>query len=533
MDPTLRPLKINAYLLLRPSVVVNGVRGFLALLMLLAAAHAFRVDLSAPGEVEANADWEIRAFVVNDSVNESYPDCTLALYLDGESQGGYGMDAASGYAHLTLTFGEAGSYSATVYCTVGADTNSSSLGFHVTPNSQLDVDLSGGDYVGDTLDVEADYEDLAGDDITSGTCSASIYADGDYVQSRSLYYDSGRSAYYAGISVGTSGDHTVEATCSASGYTDASDSGTFEATSLPVTIQPSTTSVSGSYGESRSVSLTVSPSTATCDADYGAISKVASNRWTLRVRLNFLGRKDVRVTCSAPQRTTGVKSIRFTSREQPTRLSLSFSTKTPHSFQSFRVSPQYYDTGWNPVYGASCTLTLNGQSRPVDSFQQATFEAPAGPAEAVMSVSCSKTGYEAFEGSTTFQVNPIPVEGELRFPPNAKKEEPVNVRVLLDPAVNADCTLEGELTSLEGVSLTEYRQDLDLGRDGAFTLTSDESGRLAFEVNCSLAGYTPFEESGEMSVTTFSRTEEMQATILLTTLTIMLAVGFMLVRRWL
>jgi hypothetical protein len=505
----------------------------LALVVFLtAAAQAFEVDLAAPASVPSGEDWELHAFVINNSVNVSNPDCTVNIYKDGGYFSSEGMASGPEYAYSTHQFDGVDDYSAEVYCQLDGGYQSDELYFEVTPNAHLSLDTSGGDSVGDTLVVKAYYRDLEDDAIQSATCMARLYADGDLQESSVIYYSTSYGAYYGTFMVQESGDHSVRVTCSAAGYSEVTRTEYFEVEKLPVTVSPSTIQVSGSYGQTKTIAISFSPTIATCTSNYGSMSRYTGSQYKLSLTLDFIGERDVIVTCSAPSYISMSRTIKFKSEEVATRLSVGFSTEHPYSFQQFSISPNYYDTDWNAIREADCQVDFGNQTYDVKSFERVTLKAPAGPADESLTVSCDKAGYKRYSGVVTFEVRPIEVTGELQYPQSAKEEERIPVRVRLVPAINAQCSLTGELSSISDGTLGHFNESLEFTGTGEFALMANESGELTFDVECSAAGYTNFAESGSLSITMLSQREEIQASIILTTLTIILAIGFVLVRRW-
>lgn len=491
-------------------------------------ARAFEINLVAENQVNAYDTWEIHAYVINGSVNVTYPDCNIDITKGGAVVINESMLQSSEYASTSTSFDEAGTYTANVLCYGDND----AFSFSVSGNSDVNLELGVVSGLGDSLQMFAEYVDGSNYPIYPGNCEARIYVESSYEGTVDLYYNSGQEAYIGWYTIGKSGEHSVTATCSASGYTTASDTGRFDIERFPVTISPSMTSTSGSYGEQRQVSISVSPYTAECGTSFGNLNKVTSTHYNLFVDLNFLGEKSAIVTCSAPEHTTSSKTIKFSVTEKATRLSAGFSTEKPFSFQKFYVTPNYYDEGWGQIKDASCTVEFEGATKEVKSFESAWFRAAPGPKETSVKLSCSKYGYKSVEGVAIFDIQPIIVTGDLQYPGGTKLEEPLVIQVGLYPQIEADCEFEAGLKSIAGDTVERYRQNATVKGTGSFSLVPEETGDLEFRVSCHSLGYTEFHGSGVVPVSVFSQEEETSATIILTILTLILAVGFLLLKRW-
>ncbi len=522
---------LNAYLS-SPAwfFVGNDGRVVFSAFFLLFAVFAYDISLDAPSSARTYESWTLDAFVEDGGAPVPYPSCTVMLRHDGLDYGPYSMEALSDRARHTEQFDDTGSYGVNVTC----GNSSAGMEVQVSPNSQLALGISSADSVGDTLQITADYEDLFGSDITTAACTAHIYVDGELFQSISMYYNYVDSAYYVSAVIEASGDYEVEATCSAPGYFQLSRSEYFSISKNPVVVNVESSSLSGYYGSTVATSLSFYPQSAVCTSNYGNLVRSASNSYTFRMDLDFVGVRQVAVTCSATDFLSTSKIISVTSSTLPTTLSVTASPEYPFSFQQYYLTPLFWDKYGNEVQGASCTVRVDNETSAVPSFQPAGFQAPAGPAGQHIRVACSKTGYESAEITAVLNIRPIPLSGVLEYAQNVKQSEPFEVRVALKPGVAGTCTLNGRIISRTGVLEGKIEdKTIDVLGQGVFRLQTELSGTFKFNVECSSPGYTPVEKTGEIEITVLSRSEELSATIILTILTAILAVGFVLIRRYL
>ena len=492
----------------------------LALFFLMSLVYA-DISLTADTEVVAYDSWEIRAYVSG----VSFPTCHITI-----TSGGVVLDedmlTTSDYAFISTSFGETGDYTATVEC----DGEQATLEFSVVGNSRLEVELGGVPGIGESLQISAIYTDLSGSPIYLGSCEARIYVDGELLGTTELY-NTGE-VYTGWWTITKSGDHSVKVTCYGSGYTEASRTKSFTVEKQPVTVELSPTSLSGKFGDTKKAMVTVFPTTASCESSLGTLQELSPGYYSLSVNLNFVGKKSAVISCSAQDYLSSSKTVEISSREKKTTLTASLSTQNPFSFQKFQVTPNYYDAYWNPVKGASCTVELEGESHKTSSFGPVWVRAPPGPRRAELKIACSKYGYTSASGSVILQVQPIVLSGNAKHPDSSKVGEETRIELNLYPPIKANCSLEAELLSLTGAPLQSFKEEAEMNGTGGFAIIPEEVGTLKFVVTCNSGGYTEFNSSGEILISTLSREEETQATIALTILTVILAVGFVLVRRW-
>ncbi|MBR9680311.1 MAG: hypothetical protein GOU98_00630 [Candidatus Altiarchaeota archaeon] len=496
--------------------------------LLFLPVFAYTVDISASASVDVYEDWIISAVVLDGLTPVTSPTCSLEIKKGENIEQFYIMDIYTDRAESTTSFSSTGTRIATVNCYGDEDQKV----FEVNPNSKIFMSLSSVSRIGDTLTISADYKDMSDDPITSGYCTAYIDPDEGAYESLNLFYDSGSREFRGYYTVVNSGYHDVDIDCSDSYHTSQSRSQNFDINKVPVTITPTETSVEGNFGDYRSISIAISPYTTTCYSDQGNMVKTSSYYYTLTAEIDFLGEKDIQVYCSAPGYDSNSENIKFISSEVETRVELQFSTERPFSFQQFSIKPNYYDKNWNPITNGDCELILEDVTKTVKSSKEAYFKAPAGPLETSVSVSCSKYGYKTFEGVALFDIKPIEITLNLKHPPDAKEGEFVSIEATVFPKIQADCDLEGTLLSPSGVRITKVTDNNYLFGEGTFEVQLNESGDFSFSVKCVAEGYKDVKEKGEINITLLSETEEIQAAIILTTLTAILAIGFMLIRKW-
>ncbi|MBR9689489.1 MAG: hypothetical protein GOV01_01150 [Candidatus Altiarchaeota archaeon] len=499
------------------------------MVFLIASASAYEVSVSADSSVHAFSDLSIRAYVTDSAVPVEYPSCTYEIFRGGSFEYSGSMNSEQDYAEIIRQFQIVGGYTVDVFCYDASGSQS----FSVTSNSQIDMSVSPASSVGDILEIRTQYETLSGGPITTASCNAEIHVDGDFVRSVILSYNTERGEYVGWTTVTESGYHDVDTECADFDYSVGMASDGFSISQSPVTITPSSTSISGTYGSPSSLSLSVSPTTTTCTSNYGSMYKTSSSQYLLTIDFDFIGQKSVEIDCTAPNYAAKSVVIKAIGEEATTKLNVGFSTESPYSFQTFSVKPNYYDANWNPVYDASCTVKFEDETKQAKSFQDISLKAPPGPLETSVDVSCSKYGYKEFSGVAIFNIKPIDLGGQVDYSPEIKQEEPFSISVTTYPRISADCDLKGRVLSVSEVVVERVEQNNYLNGEGKFELQLGNSGNFEFTVTCSAEGYKEFEKTGEIKVNIFSQEEEVQATILLTILTAILAVGFMLIRKWL
>ncbi|MBR9681260.1 MAG: hypothetical protein GOV00_00475 [Candidatus Altiarchaeota archaeon] len=494
------------------------------------AVFAYEITLVAESTANAYASWTIDAFVEDGGVPVSDPICDIKITEGGSTEVNTGMDSLSDRAQYTGEFSDTGTYDVNVTC----GSNSTTTTLTINSNSQLNLDLNYVDSVGDSLKITADFETLGGSDISAGTCIAEIYVDDDLSESISMYYNYVDSAFYTSTSIDWSGDYEVRTICSGSEYSQLSQSEYFNIDKNPVTVSLGNTYLSGYFGDMVSTTVTVFPYTASCSSDLGTMYKTSTSVYSLSINLDFIGSKSAVITCSASDYLTKSKSLSLSSDSQPTSLSLVSSPEYPYSFQSYYLTPLLYDQWGGEIYDATCSIEVDDEQQEVLSRQPALFKAPAGPAGQSIEASCSKTGYQISKVTAIMNIRAITMSGELTYSENAKQDEPFEIRVDLKPGVSATCILDGKITSRTGVLEGKIEAlKIDIFGGGTFSIQTDLSGIFNFDVVCTSPGYTPVDLAGEIQLTMLSRSEELGATIILTILTIILAVGFVLVRRYL
>lgn len=501
----------------------------LTVILLFAPALAYEISsINASSSTNVYKDWNLKAYITDGGAPVPSPNCTLEIIHGGTTEQFFTMIAQPEYAEYTTSFSSTGDRTAVVEC-YGVNGQKA---FTIEPNSKLSISFNSPQKIGDSLKISANYEDISNYPITDGYCSATINPSDGTLSRVNLNFDAGTQKYNGYYTIVSSGYHDVEISCEAGSHSKLQKSKGFDINKVPVTILPTKTLIEGSFGDYQTVSIGVQPYTTTCSSNYGNMVKSSSYNYQLTVHLNFVGEKDVQVYCSAPGYDPNTKIVKFKSNEVSTRVELKFSTEKPHSFQSFSIEPNYYDINWNPISDSDCIVTINNQTQAVKSFKTAYFTAPAGPAQSSVSVKCEKMGYKTFSGVALFDIRPIEITLSLKHPESAKEGEIFGVEAVVFPKINANCELSGNLISPTEGKLAEVKDNNYIKESNSFMVQLNQSGDFHFEVKCAARGYSNATKSSDMRITIFSEGEEMQAAIILTILTTILAIGFMLIRKW-
>ena len=376
------------------------------------------------------------------------------------------------------------------------------------------------------------YNDRYGSPITSASCSGTIYLDNSFFRNVNFYF-TGSEEFSGSFVVDEVGDYRASVTCSASSYSDSKDTETFSISAIPVSVSVHSVKLTGNFGDQVNTEITVSPSTTTCTSNYGTLTKIYSTKYSLSVPLDFINSKSVRISCSAPEYLSNSKTILVESNKLDTQLQVQINPETIYSFQLFSLYPNFYDVYGRPVEDASCSVTSEVSSTNVKSFQGVVSTANAGPSDMELMIVCSKFGYEQSIENLKLRIDPIYLSGELQFPDKIKQEEKFDFFVTLNPRISANCSINGDIKLRTGVISKRINNERNFNGQGNFELQLNESGTFNFEVECSSIGYSVFKETGEIEITLLSNSEEIKATLILTVMTVILAVGFILVRKWL
>ncbi len=518
----------KAYLSTFMIIIVRKQLFILLFIFLFSIVSAYEIDIQTNSSVYAHESFNIKAYVTDESVPVSNPDCYIEFYLDDDLIQEDNMAAYEEYAQTIGSFSSEGSYEVNVSCYgVSKITN-----IEVISNSDSHLSVSGGNSLNDIAYLTMTYEDRYDSPINSADCSGSVYIDDDFFKSVTLYFI-GSGTYSGNFIVDEVGDYRVSITCSASSYSDSRDIETFSLSAIPVSISISNPTLTGNFGDTVNTDITISPSTTICTSNYGTLTKKYSTRYSLSVPLDFIDIKSVIISCSAPEHLSHSKTISINSKKLNTQLEVKITPEIIYSFQLFSIYPNFYDVYGRPVYDASCIITADISSTDVKSFQGAVFGAPVGPSDLEVGIICSKFGYEQINKKFKLKIVPIPLYGTLQFPEKVKQEENFDFVMTLNPRINANCSLEGKINSRAGSVSQRISKKINLNGRGKIELQLNGSGTFEFEVSCSPTGYTVFKEEGEIEITLLSNDEEIKATLILTVLTIILAAGFMLIRKWL
>ncbi len=496
----------------------------LLLLLLLAPAAAVEITLNAPGEIYAGETWTVDAYVTDGGSPVAYPNCNITVYRGSEPEVYRAlMSAQSDRATYSITFYGAEDRSATVQCygTPG------SLAVTVKNNIFADLTVSGGDAIGETAYATVSLQDRSGNRVYAD-CTLKVLRDGTAVHDALMY--STASGYAGSYYVELPGTYTYRVTCTDSELGSVTESVIKEVEKVPVRVSISKTAYTGSYGATATIPVSVNPGSASCSADFGTVQGSGSYR-AYTARLGFVGTRSVKISCSDPNYLTGEATLSLTSVEVSTLGKILVSTLEPYSFQRISIQPQYFTASWYQIRDADCTVEY-GESVKGKSFQKMELRAPPGPATMDIDVECRKYGYKPFKEKVKLKVKPITLRGELSYREAIKENEPLNVRVSLEPGIEANCTFRSTLES-EIATSSLPAQSRVITAEGNFSVIPGDIGTLRFSVECTGKGYTTFRGTGKVDVRLFSESEEISAAIVLTTLTAILAVAFLMIKRWL
>lgn len=493
----------------------------LILILILSLAFSYQISPSLPGKgyVGEEAQLTVQVFYDNGTVVK-YPKCSVTIDSSTYEMVSRENDAVYYYTPL-----EPGEHSIQFSCY-----NSTALElFEVLYPTTIYLQLPSSLTVGEVLDISARYVNTYDEsEIPGASCTASVYVNGDFLTNIDLWESDGE--YIGGVPISREGSYRVEVTCSSQDYYDtATVSGTVEVSMPPVEISLSTSYVTGTFGKKVRIPFSVSPPDASCTSSSGYIIYAGLGRKELEIDVDFTGERVVRITCSAPKYKTTERTVKIKGVEAPTALELSIFPSVVYSFQELFVIPNYIarNTGLR-IREGSCTVKFGSEKRVVEPGKSASFEAPPGPAKEEVTAECDAYGYERAIARKEVYINPAPLRLKIKGPSEVKKGEKITFQISLDPEVEATCTLTGELVS----DLGEKERISKEVSPPSFSLFLNSSGKFKGTIKCHSLGYAEAQNSFEVEVKIFSRTEETTVAIVLTTLTLLLLAGFMLLRRW-
>ncbi|HDR53386.1 MAG TPA: hypothetical protein ENN60_01780 [archaeon] len=508
--------------------------GLLWLLVLAPVrAHAIIPD-NPPTSTYHEDTWDLRVRVINSTTSTYIPSpaCSYSIWRGSDLYGNGWMGTDGDYATLSVLF-QAYQWVGTHEVRLTCYDNETIVYVDVLPNSQLTFTLSSSYRVGEPIYIYAHYKDRYGSPLGGSICSASLYKNGVFQSNTPLSFSS---YYYGTLSPVTSGSHSLEVSCEKTSYTPLTTSETFEVSKPTVAITLDQTTSQGTYGSTISLPFRVAPAGAECMVSYGNLAQASSTSYstayTYRATLNFLGDKTVTLSCAATDYTAAFRTITLTATAVRTRAEIGISSSSIYSFQTFYVTPGHYTGANSRITDANCTVVFNGTSHFTPSFQPVGLVAPAGPVATRVEVFCSKYGYELGQKALTLNVLPLPLEGHLIYPASVKQEEPFQMELALNTPNQIPCLLEGRLTTVSGLVVDDLSMNLLAEGPTSLPLNLSNSGVLAFTLTCSSPGYEDYLAEGTIKISVLSQSEGMRATFILALLTALLALGFVLIRRW-
>lgn len=506
-------------------------RFLLVLVLALGAGFSAEISvLNTESEWPVYSSFSLRMQVVDGSVPQPYPSCSVKVYRGSEQVSQGSALSFDNYAQYNVTFSYADDYVFNITCVGVSGYKTKQIEF--VPNSEVGLRTEGGGSIGAVLQIYATYDDYDGDFIPGASCTLSLEYEGE---APSSYYPVQEGKEYAAyISVEKSGDVEIRVTCSKSGYSTASKTKTVSVEETPVEISVETVPSLIYFGSDVLVYFRVVPGAASCSSDKGTVSFSEYGRYSVRISpVDFIGEKTVKIMCASSGYSSSQKTFTLKSFEAPTRIDYRFSPQSPYSFQTITVVPSFIATQQNSeVEGASCVVNAGGKDYPTKSGTGVSFQAPPGPAEVNIGINCSKYGYSAVSGNFKVTVRQIQVEGTAVYPEDIRETENFSISLEFTPQVLMNCSFDGTLKDGSGITQERFQMQEQIQGKGAFSLSLPGQGTFEFDVECSLLGYSTFSHSGKIESLLFSKSEEITATLLLTVLTIIIAVGFVLVRKW-
>ncbi len=481
----------------------------------MSVVFSYSISLTVPESALVGSSVTIRATVLDGETTVQNPACNISI--DGQEEQMVPEEESAVYTYVPESPGSK-------YVFVECYDRQAYADLDVYYPTTLSVSVSPPDYAGDAFSVSATYRTSGGSVVSGASCSADLYIDGSYYETISLSPDGSRTFEIAP----EDGKYELRFHCSAPDYEEQERTESFSVSLRPVSITFSRGAYSGYFGSTLSIPFAVDPTYSSCVSDVGTVKDWYGSK-KLEVPLDFLGSKKVTVTCSADSRSPSSRTVTVTGNVAPSSVDIMLWRESVYSFQEIRVKP-IYRSGHSAIKG-TCTVRMGNVSRSVPSGSYVTFRAPPGPASVQIHVSCSKHGYRDADASTYVSVRPLLLAVSLDLPDEVKENEEFEAVVSLAPPVSAHCTLTGRLETELG-RVPDIRRDVQVNGSGTFKFSLDRPGKFHLGVNCSAEGYTLGVKEKEVRVLIFSRSEEAIAAIVLTTLTALLALSFVLIRRW-
>ncbi|WP_420626945.1 hypothetical protein [Candidatus Poriferisodalis sp.] len=389
----------------------------------------------------------------------------------------------------------AGTVTIEVRCT-NAEYNTGTARAVFTFAALPDVEITGWD--GDSRDGPGDMFDDFDVFPLSAACTASRVS--GTITSSEVTIDisgAGGQTRYVDVTTTATGSVSVRVNCTHSQYESASDTATFTARRIPVSIS-GWDGDSGNVGDELTDAFRVDPTTANCTARRA--SGISSSDLTIGITGTGLVRT---VTVESDEVGTATVEVRCTNAE--------YNTGTARAVFTFAALPDVEITGWDgdsrdgpgdmfddfdvfPL-SAACTASrvsgtitssevtidisgAGGQTRYVDVTTTATGSVS-------VRVDCSRSGYNSASDTSTFTARRIPVSISGWDGDSGNVGDELTDAFRVDPTT-ANCTAR----RASGISSS----DLTIGITGTglvrtVTVESDEVGTATVEVRCTNAEY--------------------------------------------
>ncbi len=511
------------------------------------AANSTVLDVTAPSDADINEEFLVTA------VYRNYTNlCGASCRVDGGWLSGYTYLSETPGCEYSVTLqapGYSGIRTLDVYCEkAGYD--------HQTEYFDIDIDKLGSDlsvvanptspYPGDTVTVNAFYEDDYNDVITGGSCSAEVRENGMMIRYVGMSRYGGS---YEGDFVlpGGTGNYAIAVTCTSNQYRSASKSVSFEVTKDEAGLVLTYPEVVY-YGQDVEV-----------NADYNHMGSLISGSCTIslggteeemgysydgygsKVSIPYAaGPHSIWVECSSASYETRKEEILISPSDRPTEI--------------YVISPigkAFYPTDTIPV-NISCVDSLTGKSMTgarcfldelnqleVEEWYHATEVSNPGVGTHSFSIECFEEFHRKGTGTVTVDVVRIPVD--VRFIETGEEYRPgeeIKVKVVAVSAAgdneNVSCSARVDSYGPLFGNLVDYYTEDMVMEEGVHALAIEDSGkssRMVVSVTCSGDIHEEKTARIEISAKQLSKETEEGAILLLSAVSVILVALILLIRR--